>query len=362
MAVSYYHSNYGVARKKKNPFWKFLIWIILIIVLAAAGGGHFLYQIIYKPNVWTPDGENVSVYIPSGSNFDDVKQLLFEKGLIVHRNNFIWWAEKKKYPDLIKPGHYVIRNNMSNDGLIGLLRSGNQVPVKVIFNNIRDIRQLAGRIGQQIEADSLSLVDEFTNSETLNTTGLAPENISVIFIPDTYEFYWNTSATGFVQRMYEEYLAFWNTNRSGKAEQLGMTVEEVVTLASIVEKETNKNDEKPMIAGVYLNRLDKGWRLQADPTLIFALDDFSIKRVLNVHKELDSPYNTYKHGGLPPGPICIPSISSIDAVLNSQNDGHLYFCARDDMSGYHVFARSNAQHGRNARKYQKALDNMKIYK
>jgi len=251
---------------------------------------------------------------------------------------------------------------MTNDKLIKLLRSGDQIPVKVIFNNIRDIYQLAGIISQQIEADSISLITEFTNQEVINSMGLSLETISTIFIPDTYEFYWNTSAVGLVKRMYEEYLNFWNANRIYKAEKLGMSIPEVVTLASIVEKESNKSNEKPMIAGVYINRLDKGWRLQADPTLIFALGDYSIKRVLNAHKDFDSPYNTYKYRGLPPGPICIPSISSIDAVLNNQNDGYLYFCAKDDLSGYHVFAKTNVQHNSNARKYQKALDNMKIYK
>ena len=331
-------------------------------MLAIGAGGYLLYQVIYKPNVWTPNSNNVSIYIPSQANFEDVKQLLFEKGLIIHRNNFIWWAEKKKYPDLIKPGHYILKNNMTNEDLITLLRSGDQVPVKVIFNNMRDIYQLAGRVSQQIEADSVSLINEITSSEMLSEMELTIENVSSIFIPDTYEFYWNITAAGFVKRMHEEYLRFWNSNRLSKAEELNMTIPQVVTLASIVEKESNKSDEKPIIAGVYINRLEKGWRLQADPTLIFALNDYSIKRVLNVHKDLDSPYNTYKFGGLPPGPICIPSISSIDAVLNNQNDGYLYFCAKDDLSGYHVFARSNAQHNRNARKYQKALDKMRIYK
>ena len=360
--MTYYHSKYGLVRKQKKSYWKLLTWIIVILLIAGSVGGYLLYQVIYKPNVWTPDGKNISIYIPSESNFADVKQILFEKGLIIHRNNFIWWAEKKNYPDLVKPGHYIIRNNITNDELVRLLRSGDQVPVKVIFNNMRDIYQLAGRISQQIEPDSIALINEFTNIETLNSMGLTPESISSIFIPDTYEFYWNTSAGGFVKRMYEEYLGFWNPGRKGKAEELGMTIPEVVILASIVEKETNKSSEKPMIAGVYINRLNNEWRLQADPTLIYALNDYSIKRVLNVHKDFDSPYNTYLYGGLPPGPICIPSIYSIDAVLNNQNDGYFYFCAKDDMSGYHVFARTNKQHSRNAKKYQKALDNMRIYK
>ncbi|MBC8320643.1 MAG: endolytic transglycosylase MltG [Bacteroidetes bacterium] len=360
--MSYYHTKYVINKRKKKPYLKFLIWFIIVIILTGGAGGYLLYQVIYKPNVWTADGKNVSIFIPTQSNFDDVKQLLFEKGLIIHRNNFIWWAQKKKYPDLVKPGHYILKNNMTNKEVIKLLRSGNQMPVKVIFNNVRDIYQLAGRISKQIEADSLSLLTEFTNVEELNKMSLNPEIISTIFIPNTYEFYWNTSAKGFLKRMYEEYLGFWNTDRTTKAEKLNMTIPEVITLASIIEKETNKNDEKTLIAGVYINRLDIGWRLQADPTLIFALDDYSIKRVLNVHKELDSPYNTYKHGGLPPGPICIPSISSIDAVLNPQNEGYLFFCAKDDLSGYHEFARTNTEHTLNARKYQKALDNMRIYK
>jgi len=360
--MTYYHSKFGVAQKKKKPFLKYAIWVIFILLIVAAGSGYFLYQIVYKPNVWTSDGKDVSIYIPSKSNFDDVKQILFEKGLIIHRNNFIWWAEKKQYPELIKPGHYVIKNNISNDDLIKILRSGNQIPVNVIFNNIRDIYQLAGVVSKQIEADSISIIGILTSTKTLNTMELTPKTISTIFIPDTYEFYWNTDAEGFVQRMYDEYTSFWNKNRISKAKKIDMDIAEVVTLASIVEKESNKNSEKPMIAGVYINRLNNGWRLQADPTLIYALNDYTIKRVLTVHTELDSPYNTYKYRGLPPGPICIPSISSIDAVLNNTNDGYFYFCAKDDMSGYHVFARSNAQHNRNARKYQKALNKLKIYK
>ncbi len=201
-----------------------------------------------------------------------------------------------------------------------------------------------------------------TNITVLATIKLSPESASSIYIPNTYEFYWNTLAEGFVKRMHEEYLRFWNADRKSKAVELDMTVPEVITLASIVEKESNKNDEKPIIAGVYINRLEKGWRLQADPTLIYALNDYSIKRVLNVHLDYDSPYNTYKYGGLPPGPICIPSISSVDAVLNNKNEGYLYFCAKDDLSGYHAFAKTNRQHNRNAKKYQAALNKMRIYK
>lgn len=360
--MAYYHSKYGVQRKKKKRFSRIIFWIVLVIFIVAAGLGYMFYQAVYKANVWTPEGKDVSIYIPSNSDYEDVRKLLYENGLIIHRKNFEWWAKKKNYPDLIKPGRYIVLDSMNNYELVNLLRSGNQKPVKVIFNNIRELSQLAEKVSKQIEADSTSLMRTMTDPSVLSDMNLTPETATLIYIPDTYEFYWNTSAEGFVKRMYEEYNRFWNPERIKKAEEIGMTIPEVVTLASIVEKETNKNDEKPLIAGVYINRIEKGWRLQADPTLIYAMGDFEIKRVLNVHKDFESPYNTYKYGGLPPGPICIPSISSIDAVLNYQNEGYLYFCAKDDLSGYHVFAKTNRQHNRNAKKYQKALDNLNIYR
>jgi len=185
---------------------------------------------------------------------------------------------------------------------------------------------------------------------------------SLIFIPNTYEMWWTTTADQFTERMVAEYKTFWDANRTAKAEKLNLSIPEVVTLASIVERETNKNDEKATIAGVYINRLNKGWLLQADPTLIFALQDYSIRRVLNEHKKVDSPYNTYKYRGLPPGPIWIPGRASIDAVLNYEDHNYMFFCASADMSGYHAFARTISEHNRNARAFQKALNEKGIYK
>lgn len=360
--MAYYHSKYGVNRRKNKSKSKIILWTLFLLFVTAGIGGYLFYQAVFKVNVWIPDNDEVSIYIPTNADFDDVKQLLYEKGLIIHRNNFEWWASKKDYPNLIKPGRYIVVDQMNNFDLINLLRSGNQKPVKVTFNNIKDVFQLAGKISKQIEADSASLVGVMTDSVSLSNRDILPVYNSIIYLPDTYELYWNTTAEGFVDKMYSEFKKFWNEDRVTKADTLDLSIGEVVTLASIVEKETNKNDEKPLIAGVYINRLDKGWRLQADPTLIYALGDYSIKRVLNVHKDLDSPYNTYKYGGLPPGPICIPSKQSIDAVLNNINEGYLYFCAKDDLSGYHEFAKTNAQHNRNARKYQKALDKLRIFK
>ncbi len=360
--MAYYHSKYGVRKKKNSTKTKIFVWLIVLLLVAGSAVAYMFYQAVYKKNVWTPDGKDVSIYIPTGSDFNNVNTILFENGLIIHRNNYKWWAEKRKYPELIKPGRYIIKDGMNNKELVDLLRSGNQSPVNVIFNNNRDIYQLASKVGKQIEPDSAMLVDVILDTVRLNKYGLTPNTVSTIFIPNTYEIYWSISADGFIDRMYQEYQNFWNRDRLEKARNLEMTIPEIVTLASIVEKETNDNTEKPLIAGVYINRLDKGWRLQADPTLVFALNDYSVKRVLNIHKDIDSPYNTYKYGGLPPGPICIPSISSIDAVLDYRNDGYLYFCANSDMSGSHVFARTARQHNKNAREYQKALDKMKIYK
>ncbi len=358
----YYHSRYSANKRKKRPILRLFFVFLFLILLVSGGVAWFLYGVIFKPNVWSNNQPSVSVIIPTNASFEVVKNVLYEKGVIVHRKNFEWWAEAKKYPDFIKPGRYILQDKMSNYELVNLLRSGNQVPVQVVFNNQRDIYQLAGRISQQIEADSTSIIAYLSNTKVLEKYGLTKETISCLFIPNTYEFYWNTDAEKFVTRMATEYDKFWNESRTIRAQSVNLTVPEVITLASIVEKESNKNDEKPMIAGVYLNRLKAGWLLQADPTLLYAINDKNIRRVLNVHKEIDSPYNTYKTAGLPPGPICIPSISSIEAVLNPSDENYLYFCAKDDLSGYHVFAKTNAQHNRNAKKYRQALDDLKVYK
>jgi len=360
--MEYYHSKYGSgSRKKKKSKWKFVFWFIFIILILSAAATYYIYGVVFKPNVWTPEDKNVSVYIPTGSTFEDVKVILYKKGLIIQRENFEWVAEKKAYADKILPGKYVIKNGMNNNELINMLRSGIQTPVKVIFNNVRDVHQLAGKVGGQIEADSASIIKKLTDSLFLVQKGLKPETATTIFIPNTYEFYWNTNADQFVDRMYIEYQKFWLGKRSTRAAEMGMTPAQVITLASIVEKETNLNSEKPIIAGLYINRLNSKWLLQADPTLVYAYGDFQITRVLNIHKEIDSPYNTYKYLGLPPGPICIPSISSIDAVLNYESNDYYFMCANDDLSGTHVFAKTGNQHNQNARKYQAALNKRKIY-
>ena len=361
--MEYYHSKYGSPVKgKKSKFHKFIIYALILLILVAIGAGYLLYSVIYKTNVWTGEKESVSLYIPTASNYDDVKHLLYTQGIIIHRNSFEWLAKKKKYPQNIKPGRYIITSEMSNNELINLLRLGEQTPVKVIFNNVRDIEQLAQKVSLQIEADSATIVRLLFDSSYIAGFGVNRKTVTTIFIPNTYEFWWTTGAAGFIERMYEEYQLFWNDERRAKAVELKMTIPEVVTLASIIQKETNKNDEKATIAGVYINRMNKGWKLQADPTLVYAWGDFNINRILKIHQKIDSPYNTYKYTGLPPGPICIPSIASIGAVLNHENHNYMFFCAKADMSGYHVFAKTNTQHNKNAREYQKALDERRIMK
>lgn len=358
-----YHSKYGIKTRKSNGgIRKIVFGVLMLLIVVSLIVGYLLYQIVFKPNVWTPDEQDVVVYIPTGSDYADVKRILYEKGLIIHRNNFEWLAAEKKYPELIKPGRFIIKHGLSNDQLINLLRSGDQTPINLTFNNIRDVYQLSGRVAEQIEADSASIASLLTDSIYIAMMGFNHQSIPALFVPNTYEFYWTTNAEGFVSRMLQEYRKFWNEERKAKAAKLNMSELEISILASIIDKETNKDDEKARMAGVYVNRLKSGWRLQADPTLVFAAGDFSIRRVLDIHKTIESPYNTYKYPGLPPGPICIPSIASIDAVLNHESHSFYFFCAKDDLSGYHVFARTNLEHEMNAWKYRRALDRMNIKK
>ena len=348
--------------KKKSGFRKFLI---SFLVLALFGGGGMIYELysrVYNPNIiFAEDTKENYIYIPTSSDFTKVVEVLSENGLLINSNSFEWLAKQKKYTNNIKPGRYKIDRALNNNELINLLRSGRQIPVKVTFNNLRTKEQLAGKISSQIEADSLTLLHYISDTLFQQKLGLSDNNVACIFIPNTYEFYWNTSADQFVKRMLKEYQKFWNNDRKAKADKIKLNYYEVATLASIVEKEQNiKRDERPEIAGLYLNRINKKMKLESDPTLIFALGDFTIKRVLNKDKKVDSPLNTYKHKGLPPGPICIPSINSIDAVLNASNHKYIFMCAKEDFSGYHNFAKTYAKHLINARRYQKALNKKKI--
>lgn len=349
-------------RKNKRPIIKLLLLTILVVVVALGFKGYDLYSDIQMPNVKLQNNDSEFIYIPSGSYYTDVLEILKNSKILVNEESFKWVAEKKKYPNNVKAGKYRVKNNMSNNQLVNLLRSGNQTPVKLVFNKIRTKDKFAGIIANQIEADSAEILNLLNDEAFLGGYEKNSTTAFCMLIPNTYEFFWNTDAIDFIKRMAKEHKRFWNDERMKKAEKLGLSPNEVYTLASIVEEETIKNDEKQRLAGVYYNRLKKRIRLGADPTVRFALNDFNIKRVLNKHLTYDSPYNTYKYYGLPPGPICIPSISSIDAVLNLEKHSYLYFCAKDDFSGYHAFAKTLQQHNANARKYHRFLNKNRIYR
>ena len=309
----------------------------------------------------TLQGKSVAyLYIPTGSGFNEVEILLQRDKFLKNASSFEWVAYRKHYENKVRPGRYRIRNGMSNNELINLLRSGKQEPVRVTFQNIRNREDLAGKISQQIEADSLSLLKLLRDAGYLKQYGVDSLNSFVLFIPNTYEFYWNTTADQFIRRMSREKSKFWNDARKNKCRIAGFSIPQAVILASIVERETAKDKEKPVIAGVYINRLKKGWPLQADPTIIFAWNDYTIKRIQNKHLKINSLYNTYSHKGLPPGPICLPSIASLEAVLNYDQHHYMFFCAKDDLSGYHVFTSNLAAHNRNAKKYQAAIKKLNI--
>lgn len=358
--------NYFSRRIKKLTllsFRKQIILTILAILIIGSGIIAYLgYRIVYMPNVWLDGQKSAAFNIRSGSTWEDVKQQLYKNGTIIHRASFEQLASVMKYPNHIKSGHYILKEGMSNKQIITKLRSKQQDPVRLVFNNIRIKQELAGHLAEQLEADSVTLLKLLNDADYLKKFGFTTDNIISMFIPNTYEVYWDITAEKFMERMHKEYIAFWNDKRKTKLKEIGLTELQAITLASIVEKESNMNDEKPDVAGVYMNRLKQGWLLQADPTLVYALGDFSIKRVLNVYKTIDSPYNTYKYVGLPPGPICLPSISSIDAVLNYRQHNYMYFCAREDFSGYHNFAVTMNEHLLNAAKYQQALNKRGIMK
>ena len=341
-------------KQQKKRIRNTILLVLGILAIFALAFGYWLYKTIMSPNVTTGEEKEAVIYIPTGSEYDAVVDSL--QAYLLNQKSFEWVAKKKAYANNIRPGRYVIKDGMSNNQLVNMLRGGLQSPINVSFNYMRNVDMLAGKVAKQIEADSASIANLLHDKQYINELGFNEQTISALFLPDTYQFYWNTDAEGFVARMTKEYAAFWNEERRAQAQEQGLSPIQVSVLASIVDKETNKSDEMPRIAGVYLNRLKNNWLLQADPTLIFAIGDFSIKRVLNVHKEVESPYNTYKYTGLPPGPICIPSVAAVKAVLNAETHNYFYFCAKEDFSGYHNFAKTLAEHNRNAAKYQNALN------
>jgi len=330
--------------------------LIIIVLLGAVGMGAFawyVYNTAFSGNT-AFNNKEAHVYIPSNATIADVAEEL--EPLLRDTESFITIAHQKKYSPNIKPGHFIIKRGMTNNDIVNTLRSKN-IPINVKFNNQERLEDLAGHISNQIEADSISLLEAMRDPKFLKEVGLNEETALSLYIPNTYEFYWNSFAETFRDRMKSEYERFWNEDRMEKAKKLNLSPEKVMALASIVQKETAKVDERPRVAGVYLNRLKVGMLLQADPTVIYAIkrstNDYGqiIKRVLYKDLETDSPYNTYKYAGIPPGPITMPDISSIDAVLNPENHDYYYFVADVTNFGYHKFAKSLTQHNVNKAEY-----------
>lgn len=327
---------------------------IILAVFAALClfSGIYLYLKLFGSGV-PNDLDSYYVEIPTGSNFEEVVTILKDQEIIEDEVIFRQLADRMKYKrDPMRSGRYEIKSGWSHIQLIRHLRNGAQAPVDVVLTNERLMEEIAGKVARFIEPDSVAILTLLNDEAYIRSLGYTPETLMSLFIPNTYEFFWNSTPQQFVERMAKEHDAFWSKNdRLAKAAAKNMTPEAIYTLASIVEKETNQNAEKPRIAGVYLNRLETGMRLQADPTVVFATREFDLKRVLNRHLAFDSPYNTYLYAGLPPGPISMASISSIDAVLNAEDHDYIFFCAKGDGSGLHAFAETLAGHNQNVVRY-----------
>lgn len=339
-----------MSEESKKRTWPKVVATLIFIGLI--GGGMYAWRLIYKPNV-PAELNNEIIYIPTGSDFENVVSILNDDGLLLDESSFRLMAEQMNYK--ARSGRFRIEPNWTNRQLIRHLRGGKQAPINVILVNERLPEQVAGKVARFLESDSLAFLQLFQDKKYIESIGYSPETLMSLFIPNTYEFFWNTSPRKFMERMVKEHDRFWEKdNRRKKAEKMNLTPKEVYTLASIVGRETNQNVEKPRVAGLYYNRIKKGMLLQADPTLVFASKDWE-SRSLAKYKTLDSPYNTYKYAGLPPGPISMANISSIDAVLNHEEHKYIFMCAKGDGSGLHNFSRTLSGHNVNIKTYVRNL-------
>ena len=336
---------------------KKLTLYIGILIAGLALLAWIVFKEYIDSNAIPKNTEDTILIIPTGSNFEDVIKILKEKEFIPNESSFRQLSDYMHYKkDQMRPGRFEVQPGWSNIDLIRHLRGGSQAPINVVLNNERLTEEVAEKVSRFIEPTSKDLNTTFQNDSFINKLGYNKETLMSLFIPNTYQMFWNSTPEQFLDRMKQENERFWSQdNRLQKAKEIDLTPEEVYTLASIVEKETLKGSEKPRIAGVYLNRLKKNIRLQADPTAVFATREFNVGRVLNRHINFDSPYNTYRYAGLPPGPISMSSISSIDAVLNAEGHDYIYFCARGDGSGLHSFAKSLKGHNKNVARYKRNL-------
>ncbi|MGF1636878.1 MAG: endolytic transglycosylase MltG [Cyclobacteriaceae bacterium] len=335
--------------------------VVVIFTILLSSFVFYMYQVVYAPN-FLIDQQARYIYIRTGEDFESLRNRMYDDYILNNSIAFSLMAKWMKYEDNIKPGKYLIEPKDNNLTVIRRLRSGDQTPVRVTFNNVRLLSELSEKICAEIELQPAELDSLLLLPETPIKYGFLQEDFKCMFLPNTYEVFWNVTAEELLDRLFLEYNRFWNDERKQKAESLGFDPGEVCTLASIVESESRYFEESPVIAGLYINRLKRGMLLQADPTVVYATGDFTIKRVLNKDKLFDSPYNTYKYPGLPPGPIRMPDIRALDAVLNKDDNDYIYMCAKEDFSGYHNFTASYVEHQRNAEKYRRALDKAKLYR
>lgn len=341
--------------------------ILFISLLGIAFGGYFIfyfYQVFFWNNT-AFNNESTYVFIDNDDNIDSLSKELIP--LLKSVDQFRVAAIKKGYANRVRSGKYKLEKGMGNNEIINLLRS-KPLAVTVTFNNQERLEDLAGRIATQIAPDSIELLATFRDPQFLKERGFSELTALCLYLPNSYNLYWESSPEDFREKMWEYYQNYWNEERRAKAQALGLTPNEVSVLASIVKKESVKKEEQPRIAGVYINRLKRGMKLQADPTVIYAIKHASgnfdqiIRRVLLRDLKLDSPYNTYKNTGLPPGPIAMPDLHTIDAVLNAEQHQYLYFVASPSQPGYHLFAKTNQEHNQNKQEYTKWINEQKIYR
>ncbi len=343
--------------KKKAPIKIAMIASSVLLILTLL----LFYNVFMRPNILVEKPEK-QLNIPHGTSFRELKNTLQKQGYVSDLASFSLLARLMRYNCRMIPGAYQLATNMSNWEAIRVLRAGTQHPVKITFHHVRTKEELAAKITQNIEIDATDFKKLLDNAAFVRQHGFNLDNVMTMFIPNTYEVYWTITPEGLFTRMHKEYQRFWNASRRNQAKSLQLTPIDISILASMVQSETNKVEEAPLIAGVYINRLRRKMALQSCPTLLYALADSSLRRVLHQYKTLDSPYNTYKYKGLPPGPINLPTVAMIDAVLNSTVSDYLYFVAKEDFSGYHYFAKSLREHLRYARRYQKFLNQTRVYR
>jgi UPF0755 protein len=331
---------------------KLIFWILLILILT---GGYPAWQ-VFGPTVTAPEGNYF--YIKTGAGYNEIRQSLIDQKIIHNTFFFDLVSKQLKYPARVKAGRYQVKNGTSILGLLRMLRSGNQSAVNLVINKLRLKEDLAQKIAANFECDSATVMQVLNDPETLTRYNVNSNTVMTIVIPNSYSLYWNTAAKKIIDKLYAEKEKFWNAERLAKAKALNLTPEQVYSMASIVEEETNKAEDKGKIASVYMNRMEKGMKLQADPTVKFALKNFALTRILQGHLAYQSPFNTYQNTGLPPGPICTPSVKTIDAVLNAPQTNYIYFVAKPDFNGYSNFASTYEEHMVFAKAYRHALDSL----